>query len=214
MLCIAMRTWTIRRSRQMLKGWGNVFLKIQNLLFHCFCYFREMNHPISIYEITSTHVRKLRTIAIQTFEETFAATNSRENMDHYHEKAFNAQVLAEELQDPESWWYFIKFEGKLAGYLKVNVGQAQTELQEADGFEVERIYVLKEFYGSGAGAALMEFAIQFGREKGKKYLWLGVHEKNLRALRFYEKFGLEEFDDHVFMMGKQPQRDLLMRMEL
>src|SRR6056297_1059656 len=161
-----------------------------------------MNHPISIYEINSAHLRELRTIAIQTFEETFAATNSRENMDHYHEKAFNARVLAEELQNPEAWWYFIEFEGKLAGYLKVNVGQAQTELQEEDGFEVERIYVLKEFHGTGVGKALLDHAIQLGRKKGKKYLLLGVHEENIRALRFYEKFRLQEFDDHVFMMGK------------
>ena len=209
-----MRTRMIGRSRQEMQGRGAFLLKIQNLLYHCFCYFREMNHPISIYEINRTHLQELRTIAIQTFEETFAATNSRENMDHYYEMRFNAQLLAEELQDPEAWWYFIEFEGKLAGYLKVNVGQSQTELQEEDGFEVERIYVLREFHGTGVGAALMEFAIQLGREKGKKYLWLGVHEENIRALRFYEKFGLQEFDDHVFMMGKQPQRDLLMRMEL
>ncbi|MDF1571986.1 MAG: GNAT family N-acetyltransferase [Bacteroidales bacterium] len=173
-----------------------------------------MNHPVSIYEINSAHLKELRTIAIRTFEETFAATNSRENMDHYYAMRFNARLLTEELQHPESWWYFIEFQGKLAGYLKVNVGQAQTELQEEEGFEVERIYVLKAFHGSGVGAALMEQAIRLGREKGKKYLWLGVHEENYRALRFYGKFGLQEFDDHVFMMGKQPQRDLLMRMEL
>lgn len=173
-----------------------------------------MNHPFSIYEIDSAHLRELRTIAIRTFEETFAATNSREDMDHYYARCFTDQVLREELQHPESWWYFIEFQEKLAGYLKVNVGQAQTEMREDDGFEVERIYVLKAFHGSGVGVALMEHAIGLGREKGKKYLWLGVHEENYRALRFYGKFGMQEFGDHVFMMGKQPQRDLLMRMEL
>lgn len=167
-----------------------------------------------IKPIEVEQVALLRDLAVRTFEETFAATNSRENMDHYYARCFNEQVLREELQHPDSWWYFIESGGALAGYLKVNVGQAQTELQEDDGFEVERIYVLKEFYGTGAGAALMEHAIQLGREKGKKYLWLGVHEENYRALRFYEKFGLQEFGDHTFMMGKQPQRDVLMRMLL
>lgn len=168
----------------------------------------------NIYPITLKDIDPLREIAIRTFEETFAATNSRENMDHYYAMRFNTRVLTEELQHPESWWYFIEFQGMLAGYLKVNVGQAQTELQEEEGFEVERIYVLKAFHGTGVGVALMEHAIRLGREKGKKYLWLGVHEENYRALRFYEKFGLEEFDDHTFMMGLQPQRDVLMKMEL
>lgn len=167
-----------------------------------------------IYEIDQYHLVALKNIAIRTFDETFATTNSRENMEDYFTRCFNEQVLREELRNPESWWFFIESNGTLAGYLKVNVGRAQTELREDDGFEVERIYVLKEFYGSGAGAALMEHAIEQGRGKGKKYLWLGVHEENYRALRFYEKYGLQEFDDHTFMMGKQPQRDVLLRMEL
>jgi len=168
----------------------------------------------NIYEIGEESVGMLKEIAIRTFDETFASTNSRENMEDYNARCFNETVLRKELKDPESWWYFIEKDGKLAGYLKVNVGNAQTELQEVDGFEVERIYVLKEFYGTGVGKALMEHAIKLGREKQKSYLWLGVHEENYRALRFYEKFGLWEFDDHIFMMGKQPQRDVLMKMEL
>ena len=170
--------------------------------------------PLSIYQIGIDHLHSLREIAIRTFDETFASTNSRENMEDYNARCFNDQVLKKELQDPESWWYFIEYEHELAGYLKVNVGKAQTELQEEDGFEVERIYVLKDFYGQGVGAALMEHAIQIGRKLGKKYLWLGVHEKNYRALGFYAKFGFREFDDHIFMMGKEPQRDLLMRIDL
>jgi len=167
-----------------------------------------------ICQIDTGSVGVLKEIAIRTFDETFASTNSRENMENYFKRCFNEAVLLRELADPESWWYFIESDGRLAGYLKVNVGSAQTELREADGFEVERIYVLKEFYGTGVGKALMEHAIGLAKEKKKSYLWLGVHEENYRALRFYEKFGLEEFGDHVFMMGKQPQRDVLMRLEL
>ena len=114
----------------------------------------------------------------------------------------------------DSWFFFAEYHGELAGYLKVNVGEAQTEFREENGFEVERIYVLKKYYGSGVGAALMDHAIDHGTRLGKEYLWLGVYEENYRALRFYEKFGLTGFDDHVFMMGLTPQRDVLMRLSL
>ena len=169
---------------------------------------------VCIYQIGVDHLQSLREIAIQTFDETFASTNSKENMEDYNARCFNEQVLKKELRDPESWWYFIEYDHQIAGYLKVNVGAAQTEMQDENGFEVERIYVRKDFYGKGVGAALMEHAIQKGRRLRKKYLWLGVHEKNFRALGFYAKFGFREFDDHIFMMGKEPQRDLLMRIDL
>jgi len=170
--------------------------------------------PFFIYEIGEQNLEQLRDIAIRTFGETFAATNSEENMNDYYARCFNENTLRQELGDQEAQWFFLEYKGELAGYLKVNTGAAQTELREEDGFEVERIYVLKAFHGTGVGAALMEYAIRLGREMGKRYLWLGVHEENFRALRFYEKFGMKEFADHIFMMGKQPQRDVLMRMEL
>jgi diamine N-acetyltransferase len=170
--------------------------------------------PFFIYKIDERHLEVLREIAIRTFEETFASTNSEENMNDYYVRCFNETTLQQELSDPEAWWYFIEYSGALAGYLKVNAGNAQTELQDEDGFEVERIYVLKAFQRTGVGVALMQHAINLGREMGKRYLWLGVYEENFRALRFYEKFGMKEFADHIFMMGKQSQRDVLMRMEL
>lgn len=170
--------------------------------------------PFFIYKIDEQNLEQLREIAIRTFDETFAATNSKENIMDYYKRCFNENTLRQELRDPEAKWYFLEFKGELAGYLKVNVGSAQTELQEEKGYEVERIYVLKAFYGAGVGTALMKHAIRIGKEMGKRYLWLGVYEENYRALRFYEKFGMKEFADHIFMMGKQPQRDILLRMEL
>jgi ribosomal protein S18 acetylase RimI-like enzyme len=170
--------------------------------------------PFFIYKIDEQHLERLQNIAIRTFGETFAETNSEENMNDYYARCFNDKTLRQELRDPEAQWYFLEYRGELAGYLKINTGAAQTEMREADGFEVERIYVLKAFHGTGVGAALMKHAIRLGKEMGKRYLWLGVHEENFRALRFYEKFGLKEFDDHIFMMGKQPQRDVLMKVEL
>jgi diamine N-acetyltransferase len=172
------------------------------------------NSPFFIYEIDASHLEDLVKIAVRTFGETFAATNSEENMKQYYARCFTAEQLGEEMKNPQSWFFFAEHNGRLAGYLKVNSGKAQTELKEPEGFEVERIYVLRKFQGTGVGGALMNYAITLGKKQGCKYLWLGVHEENHRALRFYKKFGLKTFGDHVFMMGMQPQRDLLMRLEL
>lgn len=178
-------------------------------------YFWGMNQsPFFIYPIEITDLEKLRHLAIQTFEETFASTNSPENMHVYYRRSFNRKKLERELKDERSRFWFIDYEGLLAGYLKVNTGGAQTEMQEEEGFEVERIYILRKFYGTGVGYALMEHAINYGRSLDKKYLWLGVHEENYRAMKFYEKFGMKQFDDHVFMMGDQPQRDVLLKRSL
>jgi len=174
----------------------------------------QTNNSVLIYRINETHLNILVEIAIQTFDETFASSNKAEDMQNYNERCFTVEQFGKEMKSKDSWFYFAEFKGELAGYLKVNAGNAQTEMKEEEGFEIERIYVLKKFHGTGIGAELMKKAIQKGTKLKKKYLWMGVHEENFRALRFYQKFGLEAFDEHIFMMGMTPQRDVLMKMEL
>jgi ribosomal protein S18 acetylase RimI-like enzyme len=168
--------------------------------------------PFRIDRINPEEVSLLSEIAINTFSETFSETNTAENMEAYYARCFREDVFLEEMKNPKSWFYFIRKGEIVAGYLKINIDDAQTELREKDGFEIERIYVLKRFYGSGAGAALMEYALKRARELSKRYVWLGVHEKNYRALSFYRKYAFKEFSDHIFMMGNEPQRDILMKL--
>ena len=42
-------------------------------------------------------------------------------------------------------FYFIYYQESLAGYLKVNIKDAQTELFEGNNLEIERIYILNDF---------------------------------------------------------------------
>lgn len=103
----------------------------------------------------------------------------------------------------------------MAGYLKLNFDSAQTEnVLNKQAFEIERIYLLKEYQNKGLGTELFEAAIQIGKEKGYRMLWLGVWEKNRSALQFYQKKGLVTFGSHCFQLGSDPQTDLLMSYDI
>ena len=103
----------------------------------------------------------------------------------------------------------------MAGYLKLNFDSAQTEnVLNNQAFEIERIYLLKEYQNKGLGTELFEAAIQIGKEKGYSTLWLGVWEKNRSALQFYQKKGLVTFGSHYFQLGSDTQTDFLMRYDI
>ena len=149
-----------------------------------------------------------------TFAQTFAADNTPENMAAYMNRAFTHEKLKSELENPNSEFYLVRIDEEAIGYLKVNTANAQTEPQPHDTLEIERVYVLKDFYGQGIGLKLLEKAIAIAREKLLKSIWLGAWERNHRALRFYEKNGFQVFDKHVFKMGTDDQTDLMMRLTL
>ncbi|MDF1549322.1 MAG: GNAT family N-acetyltransferase [Bacteroidales bacterium] len=169
---------------------------------------------ITIIKITSADLPELVKISRKTYFETFHLVNSAENMDLYLNSAFNEKQLAAELKEINSEFYFAFYKSDIAGYLKINFDSAQTDVNDPDALELERIYVLKDFQGFKVGKELLEFTINIAKDKKKKYLWLGVWEKNEKAIKFYTKFGFKIFGSHPFIMGNDKQTDLLMKLLL
>ena len=169
---------------------------------------------MQIRKLDITDLENLQKISITTFRETFEEVNSEEDMQKYLDENLSLERLKNELENLDSEFYFIENENKNLGYLKLNFENAQTEKVEENYFEIERIYVLKAFLGQKIGQILFDKAIEIGREKNLEYVWLGVWEENHRAIRFYEKNGFEIFGKHDFVLGKDVQTDLLMKLKL
>ena len=173
-----------------------------------------MLDKIKIELINHSHIAALQQIGRQTFSETFAESNSAQNMAKYLEEAYSFEKLNEEINNPNSLFYFAMLDKKVIGYLKLNMGVSQTELKDNDALEIERIYVLKDFHGKKVGQLLFDKAIEIAKAQQVAYVWLGVWEENKRALQFYTKNGFIEFDQHVFMLGDEAQTDIMMKLEL
>lgn len=171
-------------------------------------------NSIEIEQITHIQIKQLQELGRQTFAETFSSGNSVDNLNQYLDTGFSIDKLKTELDDKNSFFYFAIIDGEKAGYLKIKLGKSQTEIREERGIEIERIYVLKEFYGKKVGQVLFEKAMEIAREKGVDYVWLGVWEENMRAIKFYKKNGFKEFDKHIFKLGNEEQTDLMMKLEL
>lgn len=146
--------------------------------------------------------------------EAFAAQNTEENMRHYIENSLSLENLREELSDPNMLFYFALINHSIVGYLKVNLSHAQTELKDTRSVEIERIYILKEFYGKQVAQRLYEKAVQIAREARADYIWLGVWEENHRAIGFYKKLGFTAFSKHTFQLGNDAQTDIMMKLDL
>ena len=172
---------------------------------------------MNMIEISLTkpsEINALQKISKETFVEAFSNQNTEENMRKYLEENLSIQQLTNELLNSESSFYFARMDEKIIGYLKVNFGKAQTDFKEDDSIEIERVYVLSEFHGKDVGKKLLDKAIEISREKNAKSVWLGVWEKNYKAIRFYQKNGFLEFGKHPFILGDDIQTDILMKLQL
>ena len=169
---------------------------------------------MKIRKINIDDLETLRNLSIQTFKETFEEVNTEENMQKYLNENLNEEKLKSELENPNSEFYFAENDKLILGYLKINFGNAQTENQGNETLEIERIYVLKEFFSFKIGQILFEKSLEIAKEKSMNFIWLGVWEENHRAIKFYEKNGFKVFGKHKFVLGKDVQTDLLMKLKI
>jgi ribosomal protein S18 acetylase RimI-like enzyme len=169
---------------------------------------------MTIEKITVQQLDILLPVAKKTFFDAYAHLSSPDDFNAYSNAAFNEEKLLSELNNPNSSFYFAMIGNAPAGYLKLNYGDAQKEFQDGNAMEAERLYVLKEHHNKQIGKQLLQFAIQIARDKNLQYIWLSVWDKNLRAIRFYERNNFKITDTHTFPFGDEKDDDFLMKLEL
>ena len=169
-----------------------------------------MTAKYEIKEVSVTDIKHLQQISRQTFLETFGSQNSAENMKEFLDTAYAEEKLKDEVENANSSFYFLTVDNKVAGYLKVNEGHAQTEQVVPNALEIERIYLKQSFQHQGLGLVLIKLAEKIAKEKEKDNMWLGVWEKNYQAQAFYEKDGFKRVGQHTFVVGEDPQTDLIL----
>jgi ribosomal protein S18 acetylase RimI-like enzyme len=165
---------------------------------------------INIKKGTHEDLLILQKISYETFTDTFKDQNKPENINAYLEKAFNLTQLESELFNISSQFFFVYFNSDVAGYLKVNTNEAQSEKMGDESLEIERIYIRSKFQKQGLGKHLMNKAIEIAMKENKKKIWLGVWEKNKNAIAFYKKMGFVQTGAHPFYMGDEEQIDYIM----
>ncbi|WP_299766123.1 GNAT family N-acetyltransferase [uncultured Dokdonia sp.] len=165
--------------------------------------------PIHIQDINT-----LRTLATRTYTNAFAHKNKPGVLEKYVVYAFAKAHLEKQLLAPDSYWYFMQQNDTIIGYLKLNIGNAQTEFQDKNGLEIERIYIDSPYVNQGFGKKAIDFSISEALKLEKNYIWLGVWEENPDAIRFYKRCGFKITGTHHYDMIAEIQTDYIMQYDL
>ena len=156
----------------------------------------------------------LSELGARTFTETFASDNSPEDLAAYLATSFNVEQQTAELEDPGSTFLIAEVDGRAAGYAMLREGEPEKDIQGANPVEIVRLYVSRDWLGRGIGEQLMRACIDEARQAGYETIWLGVWERNARAQAFYRKWNFRTVGEHMFQLGSDLQRDIVMERTL
>lgn len=147
----------------------------------------------------------LQEIATKSFTAMFGPYHEPQAVKTYTDETYALPVLIRELNDPDSRTYFLKLNDTPVGYLKLNWRMAQTDQVFENAMQLQRIYLLPEYWNQHLGSYLMDKALDEAKKSRVKTVWLGVWEHNDRARHFYERYGFKKAGSHTFVIGQDRQ---------
>lgn len=166
--------------------------------------------PLDIRQATVKDADLLSRLGAALFIQTFAPLNTPEDMEAYLQTAFSPVIQAEELETPGTTCLIAWIGETPVGYAQLAETEPLDCVAEGHPIELVRFYVDAAWHGQGVSHALMAETLTRAAAGGHDSIWLGVWEKNARAIAFYEKKGFAIVGRKDFWLGADLQTDLVM----
>jgi ribosomal protein S18 acetylase RimI-like enzyme len=163
-----------------------------------------------IRQAVPSDARTLAVLAERTFRDTFEAMNTSEDMAMHCTLSFGEDQQSAEISHPAMHTLVCEVDGQLIAYAQLRWNHVPAWIVGKQPGEIQRLYVASAWHGKGIAQELMAACLRELAERSCDVVWLGVWERNWRAQAFYRKFGFTEAGDHVFMLGTDAQRDIIL----
>ena len=169
-----------------------------------------ISQKLSIRRATPDDASLIADIGASTFDASFGADNRLEDMEQYLSLSFSKAHIEAQLADPSSNFLLAYEDCKAVGYVMLRVSKKPISVIGTKPVELVRLYIEEKIIGKGYGSALMNSCLKEAKKNGYGTIWLGVWEKNLRAIRFYENWGFTKVGTKEFVLGSDLQNDHIM----
>jgi len=153
----------------------------------------------------------LSAFCARVFNETFGPDNTPSDMAAYLAGAFTDAKQRAELSDVNVVCFVVHAGHELVACAMLHVGSSDPVVHGPAPVEIRRFYVDSTMHGRGLAHTLMDACVREALVRGGRTLWLGVWEKNTRAIRFYEKMGFADVGSQIFQLGNDAQTDRVMQ---
>lgn len=157
---------------------------------------------ITIRKATIEDVDILSSLSKEAFLPAHGHSAPKKDISSYIQANFSVENFKEEIMNPDFEYYLIYHTSNIAGFSKVIFNYPTHHIAPVKVTKMERLYLLKEFYGLGIGLQLMNFNSTLAQKNKQSGIWLEVWIENLRAINFYKKVGFKIVGEANFTVSK------------
>ena len=164
----------------------------------------------TIRRATPDDAEMLAAFGERTFRDAFAAANRAADIEAYVAATYPVARVRADLADPGRLTLVAEWEHTPVAYAQLRSGPAPACVTGPGPIELLRFYVDQGWHGHGVARVLMDAVRSAAAGGGAGTLWLGVWERNPRAIAFYGKCGFRDVGSQPFLLGSDRQTDRIM----
>lgn len=159
---------------------------------------------IRIIQADVSHAADIATIGKKSFRKAFEHLfNCKDELFEYLEYTYDPVKLTKSLRKENNIYLLALQDGEPVGFAKIKKHSLNEKIESGAQMELQKLYVLQEHQGSGAGTALLKEVRNIAREVYPDYIWLDTQVNNENAIRLYEKNGFKKIGNYSFTIGTQ-----------
>lgn len=156
----------------------------------------------SILKVNDKDIQMLADIGRISFVESHGNSASEADINEYVKKNYTYESIRDEIRNADNIYHFIYFDKQPAGYSKIIYNVPHANIPFENVTKLDRIYLLKDFYGLKLGYELFTFNVELSKKNGQAGMWLFVWKENHRAVNFYKKTGFKIIGSHDFKLSE------------
>ena len=163
---------------------------------------KDFTANIKIRQATASDAKLISVLGAVSFYEAYFEQDDAHGLADYIHESFELEKIRAEIEDQTVTFFIIFADEKAVGYAKMREDSKVECIESLNSIEMQRIYTIERVYGKGVGENLLKHCLETARKKGFETLWLGVWEENIRAQRFYAKYGFRRVGEITFPYGE------------
>lgn len=153
---------------------------------------------ISIVKATVQDYPSIASIGKVSVVDSHRDSCSAEDMHSFLERNYSNDAIKDDLQEIHNIYYLIRYHDRPVGFSKIVLNSKHPAIRAKNVALLDRIYILKEFYGLKLGLELLNFNISLAKDNNQSGIWLYAWIGNTRAIHFYQKAGFAIIGTHQY----------------
>jgi ribosomal protein S18 acetylase RimI-like enzyme len=138
----------------------------------------------------------------------------KKNLLEFYNTYYSVSKIRDELNDTENIFWIVFSDELPIGFAKLSLNITNEKLEDKNSCKLQRLYILNDFIALKIGSQLQDLILEKAIELNFTSIWLTAYYKNIKGLRFYDRYGFKQIGSIDFFVGETNYENLVFAKKL